>query len=163
MRWSSVDKKKRPNWTTRAKNANIQQTGTYRGFPTRIINGVSLLYIMLEIHHSGWEPSICTCMHIRTHTFTYIYTHRTATDLCAYYVLVFSDAQKFKTVFEEAQAKVELLKQDGMFTAVNMSNVCFLHVQHTHTHTHSCRRTLFLCLSHSHTHTCSQAHFFSLS
>ena len=21
-------------------------------------NGVSLLYIMLEIHHSGWEPSI---------------------------------------------------------------------------------------------------------
>ena len=31
-------------------------------------NGVSLLYIMLEIHHSGWEPSncvlyfcICTC------------------------------------------------------------------------------------------------------
>ena len=23
-------------------------------------NGVSLLYIMLEIHHSGQEPSICT-------------------------------------------------------------------------------------------------------
>ena len=23
-------------------------------------NGVSLLYIMLEIHHSGREPSICT-------------------------------------------------------------------------------------------------------
>ena len=23
-------------------------------------NGVSLLYIMLEIHHSGWEPSIYT-------------------------------------------------------------------------------------------------------
>ena len=22
-------------------------------------NGVSLLYVMLEIHHSGWEPSIC--------------------------------------------------------------------------------------------------------
>ena len=27
-------------------------------------NGVSLLYIMLEIHHSGWEPSLC-CMHFR--------------------------------------------------------------------------------------------------
>ena len=25
-------------------------------------NGVSLLYIMLEIHHSGWEPSICFCI-----------------------------------------------------------------------------------------------------
>ena len=24
-------------------------------------NGVSLLYIMLEIHHSGLEPSICLC------------------------------------------------------------------------------------------------------
>ena len=23
-------------------------------------NGVSLLYIMLEIHHSGWEPSVCS-------------------------------------------------------------------------------------------------------
>ena len=22
-------------------------------------NGVFLLYIMLEMHHSGWEPSIC--------------------------------------------------------------------------------------------------------
>ena len=27
-------------------------------------NGVSLLYIMLEIHHSGWEPSIwCDGLH----------------------------------------------------------------------------------------------------
>ena len=23
------------------------------------LNGASLLYIMHEIHHSGWEPSIC--------------------------------------------------------------------------------------------------------
>ena len=39
----------------------------YRGFLTRMVylycispdqNGVSLLYIMLETHHSGWEPSI---------------------------------------------------------------------------------------------------------
>ena len=29
-------------------------------------NGVSLLYIMLEIHHSGQEPSIYT--HTDTHT-----------------------------------------------------------------------------------------------
>ena len=28
----------------------------YRGFPDQ--NGVSLQYIMLEIHHSGWKPSI---------------------------------------------------------------------------------------------------------
>ena len=27
-------------------------------------NGVCLLYIMLEIHHSGREPSICFCMYI---------------------------------------------------------------------------------------------------
>ena len=25
-------------------------------------NGVSLLYIMLEIHHSGWVPSIYVCV-----------------------------------------------------------------------------------------------------
>ena len=25
-------------------------------------NNISLLYIMLEIHHSGWEPSICVCV-----------------------------------------------------------------------------------------------------
>ena len=25
-------------------------------------NGVSLLYIMLEIHHCGWEPSISKCV-----------------------------------------------------------------------------------------------------
>ena len=44
-------------------------TVSYRGFPTSMVylysilrvsdqNGVSLLYIMLEIHHSGREPSI---------------------------------------------------------------------------------------------------------
>ena len=34
----------------------------YRGFPTRQVLGVSPLCIMLEIHHSGWEPSLC-CSH----------------------------------------------------------------------------------------------------
>ena len=33
-------------------------------------NGVYLLYIMLEIHHSGWEPSIYKISHS-----IYIYTH----------------------------------------------------------------------------------------
>ena len=28
-------------------------------------NGVSLLYIMLEIHHSGGEPSICTFVEMK--------------------------------------------------------------------------------------------------
>ena len=27
-------------------------------------NGVSLLYVMLEIHHSGWEPSICLLFNV---------------------------------------------------------------------------------------------------
>ena len=47
----------------------ILQDSIYQGFPTRMVclnyilrvsdqNGVYLLYIMLEIHHSGWGPSI---------------------------------------------------------------------------------------------------------
>ena len=36
--------------------------------------GVSLLYIMLEIHHSGREPSICSC-HICDETFCVIYQY----------------------------------------------------------------------------------------
>ena len=31
-------------------------------------NGVSLLYIMLEIHHSGWEPLICAHTHRHRNT-----------------------------------------------------------------------------------------------
>ena len=41
-------------------------------------NGASPLYIMLEIHHSGQEPSICTpctCTRTRTHTHTHTHTH----------------------------------------------------------------------------------------
>ena len=47
----------------------VDSAGVNRGFPTRMVylnyisrvpdqNGVSPQYIMLEILHSGWEPSI---------------------------------------------------------------------------------------------------------
>ena len=35
----------------------FSQVGSIYRVPDQ--NGVSLLYIMLEIHHSGWQPSIC--------------------------------------------------------------------------------------------------------
>ena len=46
----------------------------YRGFPT---SGVSPLYIMLEIYHSGRELLICTRQKGR-HAYTHMHTHKYA-------------------------------------------------------------------------------------
>ena len=31
-----------------------------------------MVYIMLEIHHSGWEPSIYACVYMCMHMYLYV-------------------------------------------------------------------------------------------
>ena len=60
------------HWQGVSNNAVLGEFGRADNHPGRNIsrvsnqNGVSLLYIMHEIHHSGREPSICYVMALET-------------------------------------------------------------------------------------------------
>ena len=72
--WPRICEHGKPNtFLTRYIQLSHPPSIQYFGLPnsvTRISdqNGVSLLYIMLEMHHSGWEPSDLVAKFIETST-----------------------------------------------------------------------------------------------
>ena len=63
-------------------------------------NGVSPLYVMLEIHHSGWEPSICFCDALTVPLMIYVHLIRLFAFISFHDVLTFTLVTSCTSTFD---------------------------------------------------------------